>query len=170
MLTVGKNSWVSIIDALRLSEERVDLAGFIAYINQEFSSVSDYSMTEAALIQAYHSLKRYRFLVPGFQPKPEPFLVTELTDEEFAQLPDAFVYALKIAQLLEASNLLKLDDPLESYARTRRQAGIIEEQVGESRTVFSPMSQAPGGDNPTSPKALSMLSGYIYRTVKLARA
>jgi hypothetical protein len=173
-LTVGTNSWVSISDALILAEERVDLADFIAYVNAEEEASPDYSLVEAALIQAYHSLKRYLFLVPGFTTvKPEPFLVTDLTEEEFAQLPEHFTYALKLAQILEASNLLNLDSPVEAYAKARRQAGIIEEQVGESRTVFAPFggsAESVTSGNITSTKALLMLTGYIYRTVKLARA
>ena len=172
MLTVGENSWVSIDDALILAEERVDLAGFIAYVAQEDEASPDYSLVEAALIQAFHALKRYQFLVPGFTSiKPEPFLVTDLIEEEFAQLPAPFVYALKLSQVLEASSLLNLGDLAETYASQRRKAGILEEQVGESRTKFAAMSTAENiTGNTTSTKALSMLSGYIYRTVKLARA
>jgi hypothetical protein len=171
-LVVGTNSWVSIPDALMLSEERVDLANFIAYVNTEEEASPDYSLVEAALIQAYHNLKRYLFLVPGFaSTRPEPFLVTDLTEEEFLLLPSSFTYALKLAQILEASSALGIDNPLENYANARRQAGIVEEQVGESRTKFANFSQGESATlNPTSAKALSMLAGYIYRTVKLARA
>lgn len=169
-LVVWSNSWVSVADALMISEERVDLAGFIAYVNTEEESLPEYSLVEASLIQAYHAIKRYRFLVPGFVVKPEPFLMTDLAPEEISLLPDDFVYALKLAQVLEASHLLGLGDSLEQYAASRRQAGIVEEQVGESRTKFANSSVGGLSGQPVSSKALSALSGYIYQSVKLVRA
>jgi hypothetical protein len=168
-LTVGTNSWISLSDALTLAQERVDLAGFIAYADAEDG---DYSLAEAGLIQAYHAIKRFMFLVPGFMTvKPEPFLITDLTVEEFALLPSAFLYALKMAQVLEADSALNAgSDTVESYAASRRRAGIIEEQIGESMTKFATTSPGESASTTVSSRTLSMLSGYIYRGIRIARA
>jgi hypothetical protein len=163
-LRLWDNSWVDIAQAELLAEERVDLGNFLSLI------AVDEEKCEAALVQAFHALKRYAFLVPGFAAtRPEPFRLAELTADERALLPADFLYAVQMAQTLEADTLSGGGSAVEAHANERRRAGIIEETIGESSTKFASLGQVET-IGALSHRSLGMLSGYLYRGIRIARA
>ncbi|MDX5412912.1 MAG: hypothetical protein LPK02_07675 [Rhodobacterales bacterium] len=90
------------------------------------------------------------------------FRLDDLTNDEWALLPDHFKKALKRAQLIEAAVVLGGDPSWD-----RRQDGLISKTVGESSEMF--MTRKPGMTT-ISPKAHEELRGYIRRSIRIGRA
>lgn len=89
--------------------------------------------------------------------------LSDLTKEEFEDLPEAFRKALAVAQVAEADDILEVD----SIAERRRQ-GLILETIGEVKQMFS--SILPSNSRSISSKAAGYLSRYLASGKKLARA
>lgn len=162
MLTLWENSWVDATVLGTVASERMDLDDLFDM------SQTDLPKTEAALIQAFHSLKRLSFVVPNYIPRPSAFVITGLTTEEREQLPSDFVYTFQVAQCIEASGLFNFSQTIEAYAEQRRRAGIKEETIGESSTKFATIAM---GDGSSVRKAtLDVLGPYVYRGIRIGRA
>lgn len=89
--------------------------------------------------------------------------LSDLTKEEFENLPEAFRQALAVAQVAEADDILEVD----SIADRRRQ-GLILETIGEVKQMFS--NVLPSSYRSISSKASGYLSRYLTSGKKLARA
>ncbi len=90
------------------------------------------------------------------------FSLDDITQEEYAQLPEKFRKALEKAQVLEADNVLAPTDTIED----RRKKGVILETINEVKMMFSnttPVSYS------VSSKVLSLLAPYLDRSVRCRR-
>lgn len=161
------NSWVDLEDVADFAEERIDLDSLVTYLDSNEDKVV------AALIQAYRSINRLSFLVVGFgSTKAEPFRLSSLTETQQDLLPAEFLYDLKLAQVLEADSLLGLSsNSFEESVIAARRMGIIEHTVGQSTTRFSTLA---GGESSSGPslnkRTMDILSGYVYRGIRIGRA
>lgn len=102
-------------------------------------NMADEQLRKAALKEAHSRIDSLSFdmleatefpdfpaLEPGFQGR-----VSNLELADFDDLPDSFLGALKIAQVLEADQILVTTDPTE-----RRNQGLLSMTVGESSAMF----------------------------------
>ncbi|MPQ56298.1 hypothetical protein [Duganella sp. FT27W] len=87
--------------------------------------------------------------------------LSQLTPDQFSQLPPRFIDALAKAQLVEADSILAGD----SVERKRRD-GLIQDVVGESSQTFR---QGKPLDMPVSRRALRYLSLYITFAKRIGR-
>ncbi len=156
------NSFMTPFQAEIIAADHVNLNGWDA---------ADSTRRRAALVEAYRRIiaipMRYNLRNELGQeiPNEERFISrdawTEMTAEAFRELPSRLQRALKMAQLLEANELLAGD----SVTRKHR-AGVISETIGESSITLR------GGrvDYGLSAQALSALAGYIWFNNKIARS
>jgi hypothetical protein len=157
-LVVWENTFQSVNDALDLAAERVDCSGFIEDTR---------SRQEAALIQSYRAICRLSFVVYGVR-YAQAFSLQDATEEDRALFPSNFLSALRMAQVVHANILLGGgSDNIASYAAIRRQAGILEERIGDTNIKYAPNAQS----NSVVPlAALAELAGFVYASTRIARA
>jgi hypothetical protein len=86
---------------------------------------------------------------------------SRFTKEDFLAMPADFRKALRLAQLVEANEVLT-DNPFEA----RHRAGVISETVGESSIMLRGGKLELG----VSTETLRALTGFVYYNVRLARA
>lgn len=158
------NSFQTFDEAFEILDERVDCGGF---------ETADGFKQESALIQSFHAIKGLSFVVSGVA-GGTPMNLMGLSDEERDALPTDFLYALRSAQLVHADSLLGGDQTtLEGQTLHKRRAGIIEETVGETSRKYRPLSTpsaGPGIRQSIDQRAISALSGWLYDSVRIARA
>jgi hypothetical protein len=93
----------------------------------------------------------------------DAFDLGDVTLSEFNALPQEFLFALKRAQVIEASNVLtKSSDPL----AIDRESGLTNITIGESSRSWSPHRNAK---SPVCPRAARMLARWIAG-LKIGRA
>jgi hypothetical protein len=85
-----------------------------------------------------------------------------LNETQFAALPERFKKALRQAQLAEANAILGGESN-----EARRQSGIIEDEIGESRQRYRDSKPL---QLPVSRRALGYLSGYVTFSKRIGRA
>lgn len=163
-LVLWENSFQTIGDAQAILEDRVDCDGFGAQTDER---------QESALIQSYHALKNMLFIDPSLS-STEPFVLTELTSDERDRLSTNFLYALRSAQVLHADSLFGGDTSVEAGAViSKRKAGVLEERVGETFQRYERYGRL-GSEIVTSSqvdsRALSALTGWMVRSIQIARA
>jgi len=113
-----------------------------------------------ALKEAYFAIAKMKFLVSDYW--SEPFMLSELTDEDIASLPVEFTSALKKAQIAESDVILGGE-----YIEDRRRDGLMSETVGESSNMFRPGKPIM---MPIRSRAQRYLASYIYLKKRLARS
>jgi hypothetical protein len=85
-----------------------------------------------------------------------------LNETQYAALPDRFKKALRQAQVAEANAILGGDSN-----ESRRQSGIIEDEIGESRQKYRDSKPL---QLPVCRRALGYLSGYVTFAKRIGRA
>lgn len=163
-LQIMRNSFMTYETALMMSSQFVNMTAFVnapderrkAALSEAFRRITELSMiytiqdTEA-VVTSEHRLNRASW---------------ELVDGDVfkTQLPTHFKRALRSAQLAEADNLLQGNVISQKHAQ-----GIVSETIGESSvTLRAGFSGAADGG--LSSSALALLSGYLDRNMKIARA
>lgn len=146
-------------------------------------SAADDDKKVAALINAYSRLSRVQLrytkahpvteITPTTRPWPpgrpardcdvviRPGGWKKFTKEDFLAMPADFRKAIRLAQMIEANEILT-DSPYEA----RHRAGVISETVGESSVMLRGGRLELGVSNQT----LRALSGFVYYDVRIARA
>jgi len=174
-LALMQNSFITYPEALAIRTEFASLPGWDG---------NERTRQCAALAQAFRSLCRMAYKVPGYngtidnQDKAywgvgsdqglfwdrggRRVRVSTLTAEEFDGLPEPFRRALKRAQIAEA-NVLLGGDPVGD----KRKAGIISETVGESSSFFN---SKPYLNLPISKQAYEEVQRFVYLKVGIRRA
>lgn len=174
-LALMENTFLTYPEALALRTEFASMAGWDG---------QDRTRQCAALAQAFRSLCRMSYKVPGYngtidnQDKAywgvgsdqglfwdrggRRVRVSTLTAEEFEGLPEPFRRALKRAQIAEANVLLGAD-PIGD----KRKAGMISETVGESSMFFS---SKPFLNLPISKQAYEEVQRFVYLKIGIRRA
>ncbi|QIG75615.1 hypothetical protein EVC20_044 [Rhizobium phage RHph_Y2_17_1] len=175
-LEILNNTFLTLPGAEILARDNPRLKGWAA---------ADDEKKSAALINAYTRLSRIQLRYA--KPLPEADVATSsrpydprrssrddcdvvikpgdwrdrFTKEDFLAMPADFRNALRLAQLVEANEVLT-DNPLEA----RHRAGVISETVGESSIMLRGGKLELG----VSSEALRALTGFVYYNVRLARA
>lgn len=85
-----------------------------------------------------------------------------LNEGQFAELPERFKKALRQAQVAEANAILGGESN-----EARRQSGIIEDEIGESRQKYRDSKPL---QLPVCRRALGYLSGYVTFSKRIGRA
>lgn len=148
-LTVGVNSYQTEAEATALLEE---VFGMNAY---KAASPEDQS---AALINAYHVINTMTFA----DKNGEYYNLGDLDAAGLAALEPGFLKALRIAQLIEANELM---DP--NSIHYKRLDGLMSETIGESSMMFR-----PGNINnyPITRRSMMFLRNYVLIRARLFRA
>jgi hypothetical protein len=120
-LTLWETSFVEYYESLRLAMDRVDLSLIMSATRSD---------RESALISAYTKISRMKFSIQGLS---DYVYFPDMGADDIAELPIAFVNALKLAQLLEANSELGAD-----VIEDKRRSGIMSETIGESSMMFRP--------------------------------
>lgn len=126
----------------------------------------------AALVEAFNRLTRISMKFPNplpagqvRHPDDETVILrsdwSEIDEATFLAMPAPFRKALRMAQIVEANELLEGDT-----IASKHRAGIISETVGES----SMMLRTSKLELSVSSSALRHLTGYIYYNLRLARS
>ena len=173
-LTVTTDTAVFVIDSRYLIEDGdglvVNTSSFVTY-NEAFIVAIDIPKMESwdlapeqerisALLDAYLSINSLRFVVAGFS--FTPFALSELTADNWLEMPAAFISALKRAQLAEANTTLGGD-----WIEDKRRDGLMSETIGESSNMFrpgKPLQLLVGS------QARRYLTGYISLAKRIGRA
>lgn len=149
VLLVPVNSFQSYSEAVLTA---MDLAGIQSYS----AAMREDRIT--ALINAYINLSGTEFFICGRQIKN----LQEFTEQEFAALPERFRRALRLAQIIEANELLDFNS-----VHRKRQSGIMSETIGESSMMFRPGKLMYG---PLSRRTTDILRDFISWELKIGRA
>lgn len=162
------NSFVTAAEALMTRRDMPTLDGWDAAVEGD---------RVAALITAHSRLCRmtYRYKsnasvtqsrVTWGEPEDEGFTyivdIETLTAEEWVVIPLIVRQAFQRAQMAEADTHLR-GDPIGD----KRRAGILSEKTGESAMSFG---STPEVRMAVSREALDYLSGYVFRSTRIARA
>jgi hypothetical protein len=102
-------------------------------------------------------------IAPHYKADITPRMWPLMTEDLFAQYPEAFREALKRAQVVEANQILTGD----GYA-SRRKAGLMSESVGESSMMFK--AGVRPLDLGISREALDYLTGFLNNRITTTRA
>ena len=147
-LTVGVNSYQNYLTALLTAEE---LSGVDSF------KEADKAGQQSAMAHAYNVLNTLVYV----DRYGEYYDLSALDDTALAALEPGFLKALKIAQVIEANEML---NPNSVY--TKRQDGLMSETIGESSMMFR-----PGNINnyPVTRRSLMFLRNYILIRAKLER-
>lgn len=89
------------------------------------------------------------------------FRLNELTAENWAQMPQQFVDAVRRAQLIQAAVILGAD-----AAFDRRMDGLLSKTVGESSEMFAARKPVSA----LHPKARAEIMRFLNRTITVGRA
>lgn len=161
-LVTMENSFMTYETAHLISMEAVNPIGWL---------VADENMRKTGLAEAYRRLVQIpmkynpRDLDGTILREQETVILRDewisLTYDDFAAFPLHFRAALRRAQFVETNELLKQDP-----AAARRRAGVIAESIGESSVRLSDSIVDYG----ISTETLSVLTGYIYFSMRIGRA
>ncbi len=163
-LVVTLNSFQTYPDALVLAAETTGLDEFMGATRRD---------RMAALINAHSVLSRLRYQVIDSEFMrdsqrhirawaPSGYVnLTTITPERFATLPDHFVRAITIAQLIEANEALD-----QFSIHRKRQSGLMSETIGESSMMFRSEKVL---NIPVTRRSLDMLRPYLDWGVSLGR-
>lgn len=148
-LTVGVNSYQTEADATALLSEVFGLNAFKA------GSPEDQA---AALANAYHTINTMVFA----DKFGEYYDMGSLDETALNALEPAFLKALRMAQLIEANELM---DP--NSLHYKRLDGLMSETIGESSMMFR-----PGNINnyPITRRSMMFLRNYVIIRARLYRA
>lgn len=148
-LVVGENSYQDYFSALLIAEDVALVDAF------KGASKSD---QVSALINAYHVINTMTFI----DKYAEYYDLGILTEAELLAMEAAFLRALKIAQVVEASEMLDRNS-----LHYKRLDGLMSETIGESSMMFR-----PGNVNnyPITRRSLNFLRNYILLRARLYRA
>lgn len=91
------------------------------------------------------------------------FKITDLTSDEFENLPSDFKDALMKAQVIEANSILAPTDTIEE----RRRKGVILETIHEVKMMFSSTTPV---QTTLAKDALVVLAPYLDNTIRIGRA
>lgn len=150
----------------------VEAAEVLARDNPRLTAwaAADSDRKAAALINAYNRVTRIqlRYKKPAENDVvcAEEVIIraggwSDYTRDDFMAMPADFRKALRLAQLIEANEILT-DNPYES----RHRAGVISETVGESSIMLRGGKLELGVTSET----LRALTGYVYYRVRVGRA
>lgn len=136
--------------------------------------IADEDTRQTALIEAYENIGKIKFngdafygdsdsqsYDTGLNVYSEGFYIGGLADTEINNLSEAFVEALKRAQILEADYLLGSET-----VEDKRRGGLMSETVGESSNMFRPGKPIV---LPVSNRAMKALAGYILLGRRVGR-
>ena len=123
--------------------------------------IADEDTRQTALIEAYENIGKIKFNGDAFYGDSEGFYIGGLADTEINNLSEAFVEALKRAQILEADYLLGSET-----VEDKRRGGLMSETVGESSNMFRPGKPIV---LPVSNRAMKALAGYILLGRRVGR-
>lgn len=123
--------------------------------------IADEDTRQTALIEAYENIGKIKFNGDAFYGDSEGFYIGGLADTEINNLSEAFVEALKRAQILEADYLLGSE-----MVEDKRRGGLMSETVGESSNMFRPGKPIV---LPVSNRAMKALAGYILLGRRVGR-
>lgn len=148
-LTTGVNSYQTDVEATALLEEVFGLAAYKAGTPEEQS---------AALINAYHLINTMTFA----DKYGEYYELGTLDEAALLELEPAFLKALRIAQLIEANELMDSNS-----IHYKRLDGLMSETIGESSMMFR-----PGNINnyPITRRSMLFLRNYVLIRARLFRA
>jgi hypothetical protein len=164
-LVLWENSFQTLDQSLEVVADRIDCVGFEA---------AEWDRQESALIQSFHALNPVLFVVEEISTS-DVFSMAMLDADERALLPANFLYALRMAQVLNADGLLGGDSTSEAgRAINKRKAGILEERIGESFQRYERYgrlaSELVTTNSQLDARALSALSPWRVQAVRVARA
>lgn len=148
VLTVGENSYQTDAEQLALQEELFGLNSFKAGTVPEQT---------AALINAYHLINTMVFA----DSRGEYYDLGALGPTGLATLEPAFLKALRMAQLIEANEMMDANS-----IHYKRLDGLMSETIGESSMMFR-----PGNINnyPITRRSMMFLRNYIVIRARLYR-
>lgn len=115
---------------------------------------------EWALLAAYRAMASLKMPILGRSAQGCPL---NLFDDGFPikTLPERFVGAFRLAQVLEADTLLGGEEEA-----SKRASGVLSETIGESSMMFRPGKALDFG---VSPRTLRALRGYVDYSVRIGR-
>lgn len=160
-LVVPLESFLSFDEAIMIAGDLTGIAGWTA---------ANDAQKRAALMQAATNIDQLEFDLtsaseftdfPGFSDYDVETLST-LTSVEFEALPDAFLTAIKRAQVYEADDLLG-GSPIQKA----REEGLLSHTVGESSQMFRSASPHRGY---VCGKAMKVLRRFVQTSRILRRA
>lgn len=166
-LEVMTNSFMMIESAEILARQVANLSGWTSATEEQ---------RYAALIEAYNRLTRIpmRFDLKRTTDRldyiNDPLYRTEVIigrdvwheagEDEFLSWPESFRKTLRMAQLVEANEILEGDE----FGK-RRRAGVLSETIGESSVTLSSNRLDVG----VAPATLKILSGHVYYDFRVVR-
>jgi len=163
-LQIMRNSFMTYDTALMMSAQFVNMTAFVtatderrkAALSEAYRRICNLSLVysiqnSSAEVVSEHRVNRFNWVI--------------ITKDAFqTQLPTHFKNALRSAQLAEADMLLQGNVIARKHAQ-----GVVSETIGESSVTLR-AGFAGAADQGVSTGALALLSGYIDRTIKIARA
>ncbi len=159
-LLVGVNSVQTYGQAVLL------LGDFFGDAVEGFEQVEDRGHRESAMIEAWGRICRLPFVIEfAYDDQTRvrsidnvPPRLRDLSAQQIAQLETRMLKALRTAQVLEASEILR-DDPL----RKARAAGLVSQTTGESSQFFGSSKALDLGICPAAAKVLARWLRYQPR-------
>lgn len=148
-LVVGGNTYQTYADALALQREIFGIQSFKAGSEED---------RVAALVNSYHVINTMTF-TDRFG---EYYNLGDLDETALQALEPAFLKALRIAQVIEANELMDSNS-----IHYKRLDGLMSETIGESSMMFR-----PGNINnyPITRRSMMFLRNYILLRARLFRA
>lgn len=167
---------IEAVDALRVPDNSFQTYADAAVLAAETSGLDEFNGADRrdrikALINAHSTLSGLRFQV--YDPRVDPYSrisawtrsgqvnLKALTQEQFSQLPEHFVSAIRRAQLIEAN------EALDAFSvHRKRQQGLMSETIGESSMMFRSEKVL---NIPVTRRSLDLLRGYLIWEIGIGR-
>lgn len=162
-LVVMVNSFIGYEAALVQAHGMVNLTGFtlstedkqVAALSEAFRRITRIPLRYFATDEFNRSMRAEETII-------EPQMWAHITPAEFKAMPENFRRALIEAQIVEANELAQGD----TYTR-RHRAGVRSETIGESSVTLQAGAFVDTG---VSSQTMSILRGFVYKTMRIARA
>lgn len=166
-LEVLKNTFQTLANARYLADNMMNVQNF---------AMASQDRQMAALETAFGRLTRLNYLIPwsevtDLQNRIAPHYVSRITPRMwpqmtpalFATYPEAFVQALRKAQIADANDVLDVNK-----ISQKRRLGLLSESIGESSMMFK--SGVRPLETTVARPALEYLTGYLDNRMTLTRS